>query len=335
MIWILGAGGRVGRAVAARLRAAGQPLTLAGRRPAEGLDFVGTLDDALAEIKATRPAVVVHTVGPYTRTAAPVLDACPPGTHYVDVANELTVTSSLLDRHFPDRTVVTGAGFGVYATESLVLHLRGDRPPAARTRVDAIASVGADPGRLGAALAGTIADGFATGGRAVRDGRVVPFGVGAARERLTTPDGDRVSTAAMPTGELIAAWRAAGADHVTAASVLAPPRAVAATLGALLKLPAAEKNLSRVRTSARERPRTHSWAHAHLTWPDGTIRAGWLRAGEDAMDFTASILAEVARRLAAGEGRPGPWTPGALFGPSLAEAVGGAFLPEGLDAQRP
>jgi hypothetical protein len=35
---------------------------------------------------------------------------------------------------------------------------------------------------------------------------------------------------------------------------------------------------------------------------------------------------EVARRLLAGEGKPGAHTPAALFGPSLAQACGGAYL---------
>ena len=52
---------------------------------------------------------------------------------------------------------------------------------------------------------------------------------------------------------------------------------------------------------------------------------GWLRAG-DGMAFTASVAAEVTGRLLRGEGRPGSHTPGTLFGPELAEAVGGEFI---------
>lgn len=52
---------------------------------------------------------------------------------------------------------------------------------------------------------------------------------------------------------------------------------------------------------------------------------GWFRRG-DGTDFTASVAADVTRRLLRGEGRPGAHTPGALFGPELAEAVGGEFI---------
>jgi hypothetical protein len=46
------------------------------------------------------------------------------------------------------------------------------------------------------------------------------------------------------------------------------------------------------------------------------------------MDFTARVATEVALRLARGQGRPGAFTPGALFGPELAGAAGGEFLLE-------
>ena len=50
-----------------------------------------------------------------------------------------------------------------------------------------------------------------------------------------------------------------------------------------------------------------------------------MRAGE-AMAFTNAVTTEVALRLASDEGRPGAYTPGALFGPDLAVQVGGQFI---------
>ena len=76
---------------------------------------------------------------------------------------------------------------------------------------------------------------------------------------------------------------------------------------------------------AQDRPRRHSWAHARAEWSSGTLREGWLRVG-DGMDFTVGVIVEVTHRLHKGEGRPGAYTPGALFGPALAEAAGGTFM---------
>lgn len=80
----------------------------------------------------------------------------------------------------------------------------------------------------------------------------------------------------------------------------------------------AARQLARIATTtAKERPRRSSWGRARIEWPSGRVREGWLRTG-DAMAYTAAAVTEVAQRLAAGEGRPGAFTPGRLFGPDLA-----------------
>lgn len=87
--WILGAAGRVGHAVAARLHEAGLPLVLAGRdrdrlaRLADELGgaprlVTGPLGELLPQLTRDAPAVVINTVGPFTATAAEVARACPP-----------------------------------------------------------------------------------------------------------------------------------------------------------------------------------------------------------------------------------------------------------------
>jgi short subunit dehydrogenase-like uncharacterized protein len=72
-------------------------------------------------------------------------------------------------------------------------------------------------------------------------------------------------------------------------------------------------------------PRAHSWSHARIEWSDGAVREGWLSSGEG-MNFTADAAAGVAVRLAQGQGKPGAFTPAELFGPGLAEELGGTFV---------
>lgn len=350
-VWVLGATGRTGRAVAARLHEMGVPLVLVGRdrerleRVAAALGgtprlLVGPLDSALAGLGTDPPTVVVNTVGPFTTTALKVARACPPRTHYVDLANEFWATEEILnlDREAADtgRVFVTGAGFGVLATESVVLRLCEGQPPASRVRVDAVPSVATESGILGDALASTIVDGLPLGGRVVRQGRPARAPLGAEPVQFKTPDGDVVTTASVPSGELLAAWRASGAGSVVAASSEVPTgtaaRLIIPALSAPLRVPAVARfaagRLARVPLKAKDRPRPFSWAHARVQWPSGEVREGWLRAG-DAMTFTAAVMAEVARRLVRGEGHPGAHTPGALFGPPLALAAGGEFFIEG------
>lgn len=344
-VWILGATGRIGRGVTERLQQAGVEVVVAGRS-AERLAtafptaraVTGSLDEICGHLATQKPAVVVNTVGPFTTTAPAVARAGPPGTHYLDVANDLHAFAALdamdHDAVATGRAIVPGSGFGVLATEAVLLHLLTGEQTPARVRVDAIASVAGEPGRLGDALAATIVDSLRDGGREVRGGEVVRAWAGGERERLTTPDGDLVTTASVGGGDLFAAWRATHAPTVIAASALAPTSPLARVglglVGGVLRLPGlaglATWQLARVTTTThRERPRASSWARARVEWPSGLVREGWLGTGE-AMVFTIDATAEIARRLLRGEGRPGTRTPARLFGPDLALAAGARFV---------
>jgi short subunit dehydrogenase-like uncharacterized protein len=72
--------------------------------------------------------VVLSTIGPFARHAGPVIEACLAAqVPYVDIANEWAAVRGLLDRDEQARAhavaLVTGAGFGPAATETLVLRL--------------------------------------------------------------------------------------------------------------------------------------------------------------------------------------------------------------------
>ncbi|QBI52209.1 NAD(P)H-binding protein [Streptomonospora litoralis] len=344
-IWVLGATGRVGRQAVERLQKAGAEVVAVGR-DRERLTRVhpdarvvtGSLDEVCARLATEAPTVVVNTVGPFAVTAPRVARACPPGTHYVDVSNESDSFELLhgMDRDgaATGRTLVSGAGFGVLATEGILLHLLADGDKPSRVRVDALASVAIEPGALGEALAASIVRELLDGGREVRQGRMAHARVGGAAERLTTPDGDVVTTASLGSGELFAAWQVSGAPSVIGASALAPAnpvvRAAMPAIGGVLRLPGvadfATRRLAGVRTATtKERPRPSSWGRARVEWPSGRVREGWLRTGEG-MTFTVGAVTEVAQRLAKDEGRPGAFTPAGLFGPEVALAAGAEFV---------
>ncbi|MFD0026532.1 hypothetical protein [Streptomyces sp. NPDC058382] len=350
-VWILGATGRIGRAVAARLTARGVTPVLVGRdgeRLREAGAALGqgdevkvvvadTAEGIAAEIARERPAVVVNTIGDYAATAVLIARACMPGGHYVDMAADSVAIPRLLDLHHDatesGSTLVTGAGFGVLATEAVVVKLCEDRPAPREVRVDALASVATEAGVMGAAFAASVVDVLTTGGRQYRDGRLVKTRLGADPHDFTLPDGETVKSAGVPSGELVAAQRASGAPSVTVTSALAPSsfaaRAALPVLGVLLSVPPlrrlAVRQMAGTKAEAAPRPRRHSWGHAVITWADGTSREGWLRAG-DGMDYTADVAAETALRLARDEAGPGAYTPAAVFGPGLATAAGAEFI---------
>ena len=346
-IWILGANGRCGRAAANDLAARQHSVVLVGRDAARLGQLAGAIGGAArvvvadsvkrisAELARSTAAVVVNTIGPFAQTAVPIARACPPGCHYVDLSNELFAMIDLLEMR--EEAVagggcwVTGAGFGVLGTESIVLKLCEGQPAAARVRVDALPFVdGAGP--FGATLAATIVEGLPLGGRRYENGVLVRAKYGDDPRRLTLPDGSTMVTGAMPTGDLEAARRASGASLATAASNMAPSSPMGRTLmAAVAPLFAsravrdfATRRLARVQPAPPAQKRD-SWAHARVEWSDGRVRDGWLRTGE-AMAFTNRVTAEVAARLARGEGRPGAYTPGALFGADLAVTAGAQFI---------
>lgn len=115
----------------------------------------------------------------------------------------------------------------------------------------------------------------------------------------------------------------------TAAPSSAIVRFVLPAVSAIFRIPGVSRfaisRIARIPLRAQAMPRPASWAHARAEWTDGTVREGWLRVG-DGTDFTAAVTAEVTHRLLKGEGHPGAYTPGALFGAELAEAVGGEFI---------
>jgi short subunit dehydrogenase-like uncharacterized protein len=298
----------------------------------------------LTRLTDNAPAVVVNTVGPFNDTAPAVARACPPGTHYVDIGNELPATQAILslDQHAAaaGQVLVTGAGFGVLATESVVLRLCAGQPRPTQVRVDSMAWIDFDNyGVLGDAFAATVIEGLKYGGREVRRGRMVTSLLAAHREQITTPDGATLTTAAGAFGDLLAAWRATDADSVVAAFESMPTtpgvQYVLPTLRAVLRMhfiaDRATDRLARMTLRPKDRRERSSWAHARLQWPSGQIRQGWLRTGEG-HDFTAAVAADVTQRLLAGSGRPGAHTPGALFGPALAESAGAELI---IDSEHP
>ena len=348
-IWILGATGRIGRAVAVRLARDGLPLVLVGRDAAKlnriaaqlggrgsvSVAVVASLSEMGAAIALQRPGVVVNTIGPFTHTALPIVRACPPGTHYIDISNELPSVLALLALHKDaaalGSTFVTGVGFGVLATESVVLTLCRNRPPAASVRCAAIPSVESAPGPLGDALAASITEGFVYGGRRYEGGQLVRTPLLGDFEQTPLPGGRRVGTASAPTGELEAARRASGASYAVSATSMVPSaailRAILPSVLSIMKIDALRRFATRRMAAIKIKPPAvkvaHiSWSHARVAWSTGEVRQGWMRTG-DAMDFSADVMALVATRLIRGEGVPGAYTPGALFGAGLVSECGG------------
>ncbi len=317
-VLLLGAAGSSGRLIAAELAARGLSVRLAGRRrgPLEDLARALGADGATAGVRTVDvgdaaslaeviagAGLVLSTIGPFARQAAPVIDAClAAGVSYVDIANEWAAVRGLLDRGDQARargvTLVTGAGFGPAATETLVLRL--------------VDQMGAVPGLVRVAAAAevthrsdgvrqTIQESLAQGvAMTYRDGQVVREALGRGATVLTF-GGIQRQMLPGPVGDLETARLASGAANVVA--YITDPAAPGSGTGSF------------------------TWAEA--VGPGGQTFTAELRAGEGVL-VTAAIAAETARRVLAGA-RPGAWTPGQLFGAGLVTDATGAEV--ALDGQ--
>jgi saccharopine dehydrogenase (NAD+, L-lysine-forming) len=309
-VLLLGAAGSSGRLIAAELVARGLSVRLAGRRrgPLEDLARALAADGATIEVRSVEISdvaslvdaiagigVVVSTIGPFARLAGPVIDACLAArTPYVDIANEWSAVRDLLDRDEQARgqevTLVTGAGFGPAATETLVLRLIGQpRTAPARVRVAAAAQVS----RHGDGVRRTIEESISQGAITYRNGQAIrePLGSGAT---VLTFGGTQRRMVPGPVGDLEAARRASGATDVVA--YVADPAGPISGTG--------------------------SCAWAEVVAPDGSRAVAELVAGEG-LRATAAIAAETTRRVLAGA-PPGAWTAARLFGPALITYATGA-----------
>jgi saccharopine dehydrogenase (NAD+, L-lysine-forming) len=310
-VLLLGAAGSSGRLIAAELAARGLSVRLAGRRrdPLEdlartlaaggattGVRTVDVSDVASLAEAISGAGVVLSTVGPFARQAGPVIDAClAAGVSYVDIANEWAAVRSLLDRGDQARahavTLVTGAGFGPAATETLVLRLvdqLGTVPGLVRVAAAAEVTRHSDGVRQ------TVKESLAGGTTVIyRDDQVVKEALGRGATVLTFGGAQRRMLPG-PVGDLETARLASGAANVVA--YIADPAAPGGGNG--------------------------SWTWAEAVGPDGQVLTAELRTGEG-VQATAAIAAETARRVLAGA-KHGAWTPGQLFGAALVTDATGA-----------
>ena len=217
------------------------------------------------------------------------------GVSYLDIANEWAAVRGLLDRDQQARahgvTLVTGAGFGPAATETLVLRLAdqmGTVPGLVRV------AAAAEVTRQSAGVRQTIQESLSQGVAIIhRDGQVAreDFGSGAT---VLAFGGAQRQMLPGPVGDPETARLASGAANVVA--YIANPAAPSHGTGSC------------------------TWAEA--VGPGGQTVTAELRAGEG-VRATAAIAAETARRVRGGT-KPGAWTPGQLFGAALVTDATGA-----------
>ena len=330
-ILIYGAYGYTGQLIARRAAALGLRTILAGRdaervRPlATGHDMewrAFTLDKAAAHFGDI--AAVLNVAGPFSRTAAPMVDAClATGTHYVDVTGEIGVFEALHERDAAARragiVILPGAGFDVVPSDCLAAYVHRRLPGATELQ---LVIGGMDEMSRGTARTAVESLGAGT---AVRID-------GAIRYLSRTPRGSAdLGQGLRPTfgvswGDVATAYWSTGIPNIEVFFEIGTgmeraaraPDALMRLMGSAPGRWFANRLIDRMPPGPDEAAREAGRAIiiAEVRDSEGGHVAARLDTPEP-YRLTAATALEIARRVAGGEAQAGYQTPAAAFGPSF------------------
>lgn len=347
MVWMLyGATGYTGRLVAELAVRRGHRPILAGRDPQKlaamavplGLDYrtvdlrdTDRLEDGLGDVD-----VVAHCAGPFSSTAAPMVDAClRTRTHYLDITGEIEVFESVFARSSEAEqagvVLLPGAGFDVVPTDCLAVMVAKRLPEADGLDLAFSAAGGISPGTLKSAW-----EGLAMGGRVREHGDLRNVPVGWRTRTVEFPSGTRTVTS-LPWGDVATAYRSTGIETITTYAHLPgldrfgsqggriagkvfghplPQRLGKAAIGRFARGPG---------KTTRERSRVEVYAEA--VDPKGR-KVSTALVGPNTYDLTADAVVRIVDGLRSGSVSPGCHTPATAFGPDLVRELDGVRVIE-------
>jgi short subunit dehydrogenase-like uncharacterized protein len=337
--WLLyGANGYTGELIARRAVAAGERPVLAGRRAEAvgrlagelGLDVrVFALDDPAAVGRGLDGMkAVLHCAGPFSRTAAPMADACLRArVHYLDITGEIEVFEGMAARNEAARragvTLLPGVGFDVVPSDGLAAHLHRRLPSATHLALGFQGSA-----RLSRGTATTMAENLHRGGAVRRDGRIVPVPA-AWKTRVIDFGAGPVPAMTIPWGDVATAYHTTGIPNIEV--YMAAPRSMrvfskmARPIAPLLGTRPVQSFLKRRIQSAppgpgaehRARARSRLWGEARDASQVVVSRLDTLEGYE----LTSRTALLALQRVVAGGVAAGFQTPGRAFGPDFILAV--------------
>jgi short subunit dehydrogenase-like uncharacterized protein len=328
---VYGATGYTGGLLAALAKERGLAPIVAGRSRAKveamaarlGVEArVAAVDDPAALREMLRGvACVISSAGPFSKTARQMFEACLEArTHYLDVTGEIDVFA--LAESYDERArragvmLLPGIGFDVVPSDCLAAHVaaRVGRPRVLRIALAA----GGTPTH---GTAKTALEAIGAPLRVRRGGRLVALPSGSLARRFDFGDGPALCVG-VPMGDVVTAGRSTSATDVEVYMRGSAALRLALRFGQLLgpivssgpvrgalgrwidRLPEGPSEEERLGTRARvvaEAEAEGRVARARLETPSG-------------YETTRLAGVEAARRILAGEAKPGFQTPATAFG---------------------
>jgi short subunit dehydrogenase-like uncharacterized protein len=329
---LYGANGYTGSLVATMAVERGLRPILAGRdadkikRQANDLGLRHSIFD-LAESDAMDRAledvtVALHCAGPFSRTAAPMAEAClRTNTHYLDITGEVEVFEAMARRDERAREagimILPGAGFDVVPSDCLAAHLKR-RLPTATMLTLGIQGMG----RLSRGTATTVVENMGRGGLVRRDGKLTPVPAGWKTREMDFGRGP-VKATTIPWGDVSTAFYSTGIPNIevyaATPTLLRFMMVASRNLGWLLGSSPVQHFLKRrIRAQApgptdAERARGESSVWGEVEDDSGQRRVSRLRSPEGYTLTALTSLAIVERALRGDVGK-GFKTPSLAYG---------------------
>jgi|TARA_B110000263_G_scaffold26272_1_gene20085 short subunit dehydrogenase-like uncharacterized protein len=211
---IYGANGYTGELTARRAKLQGMKPILAGRNEesikalADELDLpfrcFSLEDNDLVEcIKDV--SVIVHSAGPFSKTAKPMMEACIKAkTHYLDITGEISVfeASQGLSHQAKEAEIVIcpGVGFDVIPTDCVAAQLKLKMPDAIYLRMGFDSN-----GSFSRGTAKTSIEGIPQGCKIRKNGKLTTIALGALDRRIDFGNGEKLAVA-IPWGDISTAF---------------------------------------------------------------------------------------------------------------------------------
>ena len=339
---LYGANGYTARLIIDLANSFGLTPVLAGRNEASvkyladqyGLTYrIAALNDALTlNALLVDVSVVLHCAGPFSKTAAPMQQAClRTGTHYLDITGEIGVFEHGMTLHSEavrqNLMLMSGVGFDVVPTDCLARYLQSRLPDATHLQL----AFFTEGGSLSHGTAQTALEGMGGGGKVRRNGRIEP--VPTAHKTLTIDFGTgQIPCMSIPWGDVSTAYYTTGIPNIETfiGSSVGQIRLaqLGNSLGWLLRIGAVQAFLRRQVArrvtgpdeNTRQRARTHIWGKV---WnAQGQSWAARLH-GPEGYTLTALTALTITKKVLAGDWKAGYQTPAGMYGADLILQIAG------------
>ena len=282
-----------------------------------GLDDRRALDEGLDGV-----GVVLHCAGPFSRTAAPMVDACVRvGAHYLDITGEMDVFEALSARGpalaSAGIMAMPGAGFDVVPSDCLAAHLKQALPDA--TELDLGIQMG---GGISHGTATTMVENLHRPSAVRRNGRIEPIAMGSVTRTVDFGRGPR-SAVAIPWGDISTAYHSTSIPNITVYAAV-PSAAIVATrvsspfkriwsLGPVQRLLHKWVDSRPAGPTDRQRARGGSYLWGEVRNARGERREARLE-GPEGYTLTALTALGASVRAAQGDAPVGYQTPSSAYG---------------------